>query len=238
MLIASVSFLQNLLFYRTVARPEASLVPKDVGGDAFDSKLVDYSINLITHSHEDQHSGNPQQQKSTNELSDTIRKLLSRLPQNRKMINQTFYPPVRFSPAGVTIETKANSSIDGRAQLSIWIGAWIEQMHYLRTVAAHPDMKPTALEKELERQSKQPLGIHIPLILVAGSIWKLYLALDTAEGIIISSMFTIGDTSSVLGVYRLVKSLRILAGWVAGPFLAWLKENILGIAAEVRCDVK
>jgi hypothetical protein len=233
MFLATVLVLKANIYGRTTARPEASLVPKDLAGDAFDGKLVDYSMNLVTQSHEG-HGLEDQQQASANELGDAIRKLLSRVPQNRKAINQTFYQPVRFSPAGLTIETKANSAIDGRAQLSIWVAAWIVQMHHLRTVAANPGIKYEALEKEkvFERQSKRPLGIHLPLIVATGSTWKLYLALETGGSITISSMFTIGDTSSVLGVYRLVKSLRILAAWMTGPFLVWIKENILCIDTE------
>lgn len=45
-------------------------------------------------------------------------------------------------------------------------------------------------------------------------------------------MFTIGNTSYVLGVYRLIKSLRILAEWMTGLFLVMLKENVLSMAPE------
>ncbi|KPM46375.1 hypothetical protein AK830_g3 [Neonectria ditissima] len=117
----------------TTARPESCLIPKDLGGDHFDGKLVDYSINLVAHSAQSDTTSDKEAMLDGG-LEDAIRNLLSHVPGKRKTINQTCYGPVRFNPAGVSIETKASTASDGRVQLSVWIAAWMEQMRYLRDV--------------------------------------------------------------------------------------------------------
>ncbi|KAJ3455212.1 hypothetical protein MRS44_013812 [Fusarium solani] len=133
----------------TTARPESSLVPKDMAGDTFDSKLVDYSINLDTHSHETPCQGSRESEKSgiLDDMEEAIRRLIALAPITRKTINQTRYGPVRYKPAGVNIETKSATPSDGRLQLSIWIAAWMEQMRYLRALSSSPGSKsPEKLE--------------------------------------------------------------------------------------------
>ncbi|KAH8683833.1 hypothetical protein BGZ61DRAFT_480122 [Ilyonectria robusta] len=215
----------------TTARPESCLVPKDLGGDHFDGKLVDYSINLATHYDDGRGQSDFTSDKeamSDDGLEDAIRKLLSHVPSKRKTINQTCYGPVRFNPAAVSIETKASAASDGRVQLSVWIAAWMEQMRYLRAVARNQTCSKFG---DVSERPPHPVELPMPLVVASGSLWKLHLATDTTSKIIISSLFAIGDTSSLLGIYCLVKSLRILAAWADGPFRKFMREEIMGLPA-------
>ncbi|RSL81770.1 hypothetical protein CDV31_017002 [Fusarium ambrosium] len=207
----------------TTARPQQCLVPKDLSGDHFDGKLVDYSINLITQNGDDE----DEMGQGDAEMENAIGNLLSHVPTKRKTINQTCYGPVRFDPCGVSIETKATESSDGRVQLSVWIAAWMEQMRYLRAVASNPSHRRW---EELE-DFRQPIQLQMPSIIAAGSIWTLYLATDTASKIVFSRLFIVGETNSVLGIYALVKSLQILASWMGGPFRRFIREEILRLPA-------
>lgn len=195
---------------------ESNLIPKDTRGGRLGRKAVDYSINLVT------------QQDAVNDgdvedgLGCSIRELLTCIPPERATINQTMYGPVRFNPAGVSIETKAKSASDGRAQLSVWIAAWLQQMRYLRAVSADPEGNAW----ESSEIYKEPIQIKMPLIATKG-MWHLYLAADTRDKIVVSSLFSIGDTDSLVGIYNLIKSLRILALWVKGPFREFMCTQIL-----------
>ncbi|CAG9950499.1 unnamed protein product, partial [Clonostachys rosea f. rosea IK726] len=138
----------------TAAQMESNLIPKDTRGGRLGRKAVDYSINLVT------------QQDAVNDgdvedgLGCSIRELLTCIPPERATINQTMYGPVRFNPAGVSIETKAKSASDGRAQLSVWIAAWLQQMRYLRAVSADPEGNAW----ESSEIYKEPIQIKMPLI--------------------------------------------------------------------------
>ncbi|OIW23063.1 hypothetical protein CONLIGDRAFT_142503 [Coniochaeta ligniaria NRRL 30616] len=50
-------------------------------------------------------------------------------------VNQTSYPPLRFCPVAVSVETKASSADveAGKVQLGVWIAAWHRRMDALRT---------------------------------------------------------------------------------------------------------
>ncbi|KAJ4175866.1 hypothetical protein NW755_014716 [Fusarium falciforme] len=191
----------------TTARPENCLLPVDLSGEQFDSKLVDYSMNLVP--------------SADATLEKSIRHLLGLVPRNRKFINQSTYGPIRFSPAGVHIETKASSASDGRPQLSIWIAAWLDQMRFLQCMAAEP-------LAEFDAAKSKPVSVKMPLVIATGSSWRLYLATDREDKVVVSSLFDIGDTRSLLGTYRLIKSLRVLAEWMQGSFRTFLDHNILG----------
>lgn len=207
----------NLEHSSTTAHVANSLIPKDLSGARFPGKLVDYSINLVTP------QDTADKRVTKNSLGNSIRELLARVPRDHQTINQTMYGPVRYDPAGVSIETKSKSTLDGRAQLSIWIAAWLQQMRYLRAVAANPESK----DWESSEIYRQPIEIKMPLIVAAEGMWKLYLASDKRDKIVVSSLFSIGDTDSLLRIYNLVKSLRILALWVNGPFRNFLCSKIL-----------
>ncbi|KAF4987283.1 hypothetical protein FDECE_15504 [Fusarium decemcellulare] len=171
----------------TTARPQQCLVPKDLSGDQFDGKLVDYSINLITENEDDE----DEMGQGDAEMENAIRNLLSHVPTKRKTINQTCYGPVRFDPCGINIETKATGTSDGRVQLSMWIAAWMEQMRYLRAVAANPSHRRW---EELE-DFRQPIQLQMPSIVAFENIWTLYLATDTPSKIV----FIAADTSLLDG---------------------------------------
>jgi len=45
--------------------------------------------------------------------------------------------------------------------------------------------------------------------------------------------FLLGDTRSLLGIYRIVYALQVLASWSRDEFFPWYKVNILGMLREV-----
>ncbi|KAL3584452.1 hypothetical protein FPOAC2_14232 [Fusarium poae] len=197
----------------STARPERHLLPKDGTGEPVESKLIDYSINLCLDPIDSTLKGDP-------ELKDAMTGLLHQVPSQHKLINQTLYGPVRYEPAAVNIETKATSVSDGRSQLAVWISAWMEQMRTLKSWASNQDDKHPAI-------SSEPLGIQMPLIVATKDIWHLYLAKEEEGKIFVSSLFDIGRTDSILGIYALIKSLRVLGAWADGPFRKFVKDEIL-----------
>jgi len=48
----------------------------------------------------------------------------------------------------------------------------------------------------------------------------------------------IGDTTSVLGCYKLLAALRCLCGWVTTTFKDWLELNVLGLGNEVGAELE
>ncbi|KAK2667957.1 hypothetical protein RAB80_017148 [Fusarium oxysporum f. sp. vasinfectum] len=205
----------------STARPERHLLPKDGIGEPVESKLIDYSINLCLDPIDSTLKGDP-------ELKKAMTKLLHRVPNQHKLINQTLYGPVRYEPAAINIETKASSVSDGRSQLAVWISAWMEQMRTLKSWASSPDPKYPVL-------SPEPLDIQMPLIVATKDIWHLYLAKEAEGKILVSSLFDIGRTDSILGIYALVKSLRVLGAWADGPFRKFIKDNILSPPRMTEC---
>ncbi|KIX03297.1 uncharacterized protein Z518_06849 [Rhinocladiella mackenziei CBS 650.93] len=90
---------------------------RDVGGRSLQSKMVDFTINLVT----------------DKDMERRIIELLDGQHPNLRTINQSMYHPLRFAPAFVSVETKGpgGSVQDADIQLGVWASAYFKRIRKL-----------------------------------------------------------------------------------------------------------
>lgn len=90
------------------------LVPRHVSGDTFQSKMVDFTVNLVP----------------DDKMYEKILLMTQDLPYSLRTINQTSYDPVRFQPIAISIETKTPNAPEGDAmiQLGMWVAAHFKRI--------------------------------------------------------------------------------------------------------------
>lgn len=137
-------------------------------------------------------------------------------------INHTAQEHIRYKPIAIGIETKRLSQEKLKAdqdkqkadeQLLVWVSG-----HFTR------------LRQLLSTKQSQEIPA-LPLLLVQGHDWKLYMAkvgenplerkLDLFQEMII------GSTASIVGIYTLLAALRRLAEWAEKKYGPWFVESIL-----------
>ncbi|RYO76331.1 hypothetical protein DL766_008898 [Monosporascus sp. MC13-8B] len=170
-----------------IARTFLPQAPAELG-PSMSGKMIDYAMVLI-------------------DDSVPIRHFVDRL--EHRFFNQTSYPPLCFCPAGLFIETKADSSngwSEGKAQLGLWLAAWFKR------VSMFSSPPPTTI--------KLPF---MPVLLVVGDKWELHFGFEHDGGIDICGGLEIGGTSDLNLAYLLLDVLRLLAhDWVASEFRTWV----------------
>ena len=136
-----------------------------------------------------------------------------------RYLNQTTYDPLRFRPSPIAIETKtAVAAETGESQLAVWTKAWRTRMSLLGAT-------------QIPAQ---------PLVRVCDHAWMILFCWDeevrirrqdgkseVRSNLVLMSELHIGDTRSILGVYKILKAMRLLAEWMEGDFYDWFKEQIL-----------
>lgn len=128
-----------------------------------------------------------------------------------KNFGQNTHPSLRFSPTGVFIAAKADSSgyAEGQFQLVRWIASWLERV------------------SEFDAISEERVPVPcLPVLLAAGGEWQLWFAIDKPTRIEVFGPVDIGNTTTLDGAYRLLAALRHLAEWMDGPFREWVTEVI------------
>lgn len=128
---------------------------------------------------------------------------VSRLP-DVPTFNNTTFAPLCLNPAGVFIETKVDTKryAEAQAQLGIWVSSW-----FARVTAFSP--------------SSEALPA-VPLILAVDESWELWFAVHSAVDTRVYGPLKIGGTGSLAEAYALLSVLRLLVGWVEGPFRDWV----------------
>lgn len=176
--------------------------PRRSSGQILGSKMVDFSITL-----------------NDKKIKDAVIKRLSSTVRNNTFINHTAYSPLQFRPIAISIETKPpdGSSREATAQLSVWTASYMARLRELSGTS---------------RTAAKGVGITLPTLLVRGRQWSLILVMDGVEEISLIDVGLIGDTSTMLGCYRIVAVLRWLAHWSLTIFQAWILENALSIAGD------
>ncbi|KAL1873434.1 hypothetical protein VTK73DRAFT_979 [Phialemonium thermophilum] len=160
-------------------------------------------------------------------LQSAITTLLERrLSLGQKSINQTDYGRLIELPAPIAIETKtAEGSVEeAKVQLGVWTAAWFRRMKMLMRDMTAADAESTPSSSTTQRTSATT--ISIPLLLVVGERWSLFYACEQNGRITISTSEVIGDTSTILGIYKLMRCLRSIGQWLRG------------ICALVRCQCR
>jgi hypothetical protein len=97
---------------------------------------------------------------------------------------------------------------DAQVQLLIWISTYFQ---HLRTLA-----KPNSL-----------VSITLPLVSVTEEKWELLFAHDCGNGTEVVYAVEMGDTTSMLGCYQILKLMRVLAAWTDGQFRDWVQKEML-----------
>ncbi|CAJ2508460.1 Uu.00g134860.m01.CDS01 [Anthostomella pinea] len=200
-------------FNITSAAPCFEFLPRlERGGDLLQSKFVDYSMNLDL------------------DVGEMMTDIMRRQPPACRTLAPTMYAPVRSRPQAVAIETKvANAASDPLVQLTIWAAASFERLRQLQAPAQTGGGNGDNDALEVESI------ITLPLIQVRGHDWHLWFARDSPHNIDLHGPLLIGSTATLLGTFKLVRSLRALAWWVATRFRPWFESVILG--REVDVDV-
>lgn len=168
----------------SVGRPR--LAAEGAGADAAfgAGKMVDFALVLS--------------ESKTTPLGSAIWDAVRAAPPDERSVNQSTYMPLTLRPLGVSIETKASASVaEGRVQLGLWTAAWFARMQ--AWVSAKPAKgMPTAM----------------PVVLVSESYWTLSFVCDRGTEFEFVYEIPIGDTRSLVGLYKLLAVLRVLVQWM------------------------
>ncbi|KAL9124350.1 MAG: hypothetical protein Q9217_006311 [Psora testacea] len=164
------------------------------------SKLVDYAIILDPDS----------------TLKDRIVARLSATQSSTKAtsgINAAAAEWIRFRPVAVSIETKRESNHDDTAVLQL--GMWTIS-HFLN------------LQRLLgDRKALEDLPV-LPILSIAGHSWRLMLAsIAAGQKLELIGYTVLGDTVSLVGIYKIIASLRSLGRWVNEVYRPWFEDSIL-----------
>ncbi|KAK7704300.1 hypothetical protein SLS57_010549 [Botryosphaeria dothidea] len=115
----------------------------------------------------------------------------------------------------MVIETKRRAIEEDEAevQLSNWVSAHFTHLRLLSSDYG-----------ELSSESIPAL----PLILIQGDVWRLCIAKsESLHELHIIKYQVIGNTETILGIYKLLASLRRLARWVRHDYWPWFVRHIL-----------
>ena len=196
-----------------------SFSPKTESGAPIGSRMVDFCLALETS------TGSPSESGST--CRARISCLLDTQPEHLYTLNQTLYSPLTHRPIGVSIETKPSVSAEtGREQLCVWTLAWLSRIHslYEHSVAA----------RNTTGSSTCPPPPPLPLIRVMGHSWHFLLAVEENETLLVAEEMTLGETSTYVGVYKLLRAVQRIAQWMDVEFREWFNYVLLG--KEVNID--
>jgi hypothetical protein len=136
-----------------------------------------------------------------------------------RTINQSTSTSLVLQPFAVAIETKATSGseLEAKAQLQSYMFTWLARLRRFLHLRGLNERDQDAIMAKLS----------FPVIIVNCSCWHLYLFRDTPTAVAMYKVVRLGDTHSLLGIYQLLASLRMLATWAKGPFWKWFKQDVL-----------
>ncbi|KAK4900162.1 hypothetical protein LTR49_027510 [Elasticomyces elasticus] len=134
-------------------------------------------------------------------------------------LNHTDYGGTRYNPISVSIKTKAGAEAgaDATLQLTTWVAA---QNAFLRRV--------------LQKLGSPNVTIPpLPLVMIQGHQWNFYYAqMKTDSTTLWYGSDAFGNTSTLLGIYRIVAGLQRLMQWAETVYKPWFTENITGPLLE------
>ncbi|MCJ1405152.1 hypothetical protein MMC11_008378 [Xylographa trunciseda] len=151
-------------------------------------------------------------------MHQAILQVLRNLPEEDQNINQTRSAPVKYRPITVNIEVKLPG--EGKnytmVQLAVWAAAQLEKLNALSGTLA-------------------PIGI--PLVSVEGHNWRLYNTYQKEDSEVVRQRVwgndLFGDSSSTLGIYKIITAIQILAERSNTEYRACLEKDVLKLLAEI-----
>ncbi|KAL5866422.1 hypothetical protein ACKVV1_011425 [Pyricularia oryzae] len=126
-------------------------------------------------------------------------------------VNQTTYNPLTLRPIGVSVETKASAAgaEQGRIQLALWTIAWYKRVQAWVDSCADDIRLPDAM----------------PVILVTEHAWNLAFVCNRGgEAFELVYEISIGSTSNLRDLYKLLAVLRILGHWIDTDLRQWFER--------------
>jgi hypothetical protein len=151
-------------------------------------------------------------------MHQAILQVLRDLPEEDQNINQTRSAPVKYRPITVNIEVKlpGEGKNDAMVQLAVWAAAQLEKLNALSGTLA-------------------PIGI--PLVSVEGHDWRLYKTYQKEDSNVVRQRVwgndLFGDSSSTLGIYKVIAAIQILAEWSHTEYRAWFEKDVLKLLAGI-----
>lgn len=131
----------------------------------------------------------------------------------------TTYGPLVLRPIGVSIETKTVAApSDGRGQLWVWTAAWFRRMQDL-------------VDSFASRPGGFPMIEAVPVALVTEHSWMLSFFCDRGETFEYVGEISMGDTRTLVGLYKLLANLRILIDWMETTLRPWF-SRLFHVASE------
>ncbi|KAI0855414.1 hypothetical protein F4860DRAFT_496541 [Xylaria cubensis] len=166
-------------------------------------------------------------------------------PEGLAMFNQSPHNALRYSPIAIAVDTKVETAAStGEYQLGIWTKAWLNRMCQLRGFPINTD----------------PGAPPFPLFRIRGDDWYVLFAYYESTGnpnqsreqsdgtnssktadsspptLIILSEIRIGGTRHIWDVYKLLKSLRLLAEWAETDFRRYIDDVVVPDAIRIHMD--
>lgn len=133
------------------------------------------------------------------------------LSHTKKSINHVGAEYLRFKPVAIGVETKRAAVDEDEAcvLLSLWVSAHFACLRELSS----------AIEALLV----------LPMLVIQGHTWMLLFAeMKDENRIVILRNFTLGSTTTVLGIFQILAALRRLAEWIDHDYRLWF-ERMLGV---------
>lgn len=145
--------------------------------------------------------------------NDSLSEWLRSQPNNLRTVNQSLYASLCRHPTMISVEVKANGTEEEAwVQIGIWLSAWHERVGQLGEDEGHR-------------------VITLPVIIVLNHYWHPYFAVDKGSHIeILQFTESMGDTLSLVKVYRILAVLRRLGEWGLETFEPWFKTTFLDLA--------
>lgn len=137
-------------------------------------------------------------------------------------INHTDFAPLASRPVAVSIESKRRDAkqqaSEARLQVSVWQAA---QWNMLATLLGSDSSR---------RQGHGQLPSFLPAVIIDGHDWALIATTKEDRRTVLWAEAPFGSTRDVLGVYKIVYGLQVLATWSRLTFWPWYKQEVLGIS--------
>ncbi|RSL80237.1 hypothetical protein CDV31_017138 [Fusarium ambrosium] len=210
--------------------PSAAIHPNYLPGFSTDlaasSKMIDFVMFI------DDDDGQAPGDQDTLQVSQASPRLANLFPLSTNSVNHTTYNSLRHRPIAVSIETKIFTRAESEAciQLAVWVTSQINRIWELSNEFKKPAVQSILAE------------MVFPLLWISSAQWNVYLArpLLPASGekkdleVVVYGPMVIGDTSTLLRTYQLLRGLRVLERWADTDFRGfWARilETLTTIAA-------
>lgn len=166
--------------------------------------------------------------------------LLDDQPRDMRSISQTMYDPIRLRPPAIAIAERPDD--EAIIQLMVWTKAWLNRVATLG-ISDSVDTPPMPLlrvcgdtwflDLAWEERGEERGFVEYKTGGVSSSSTDAMgrEKQHKSKLIFMTSLPTgapIGNTTTLMGTYKLLAAIRRLADWAEGPFLTWFIDAVRG----------